>query len=102
MILRGVVARVLLLPSHLAEAKLNVKYLYESFGDDIYISLMSQYTPPEGMSAPLNRRVTKAEYNELCEYAGSIGVTRGFTQEFESASESFIPPFDNFGVVNTE
>ena len=100
MIKRGVVVRVLLLPGHLAEAKLNVKHLYESYGDDIYISLMSQYTPPKDMSPPLNRRVTKAEYYELCDYADSLGIIRGFTQDFESAEESFIPPFDNSGVLN--
>ena len=98
MIKSGVVVRVLLLPSHLAEAKLNLKYLYSTFGDDIYISLMSQYTPPEGMAPPLNRRVSRAEYYELCDYAAKMGITRAFTQEFESASESFIPAFDNFGV----
>lgn len=99
---RGVIVRVLLLPSHLAEAKLNVKYLYSTFGDDIYISLMSQYTPRKDLASPLNRRVTRSEYEELCDYAGELGVTKGFTQEYESASESFIPPFDNFGVLKKE
>ncbi len=98
-LIRGVIVRILLLPSHLAEAKLNVRYLHDSFGDDIYISLMSQYTPRENLTSPLNRRVTIGEYRELCEYASSIGVRLGFTQEASSASESFIPPFDNTGVL---
>ena len=99
MIKRGTVVRVLLLPGHLAEAKLNLKYLYSTYGDDIYVSLMSQYTPPADMPSPLNRRVTRGEYFELCDYADSLGITRGFIQEFESAEESFIPPFDNTGVL---
>ncbi len=94
----GVIVRVLLLPSHLAEAKLNVKYLYETFGDKIYISLMSQYTPRENMKPPLDRRVTNAEYRELVDYAAKLGIKNAFIQERESASDSFIPPFDNTGV----
>ena len=90
---RGVIVRVLLLPSHLAEAKLSVKYLYENYGDDIYLSLMSQYTPPLGMAAPLNRRVTSSEYSELVSYAEKLGVVNAFTQEISSSSEAFIPDF---------
>ncbi len=95
---RGVVARILLLPGHVAEAKLSLKYLFDTYGDSIYISLMNQYTPMKNMTAPLNRRVTHAEYGELVEYAEKIGLNNGFTQEFGTAKESFIPPFDNTGV----
>lgn len=91
---RGVIVRILLLPGHLAEAKLNVKYLYERFGDKIYVSLMSQYTPFGDMPKPLDRRVTVAEYDELVSYALKLGVKNAFVQQRESASESFIPPFD--------
>ena len=91
---RGVIVRILLLPGHLAEAKLNVKYLYERFGDKIYISLMSQYTPFGDMPKPLDRRVTVSEYDELVSYALRLGVKNAYIQERESASESFIPPFN--------
>lgn len=99
---RGVITRVLLLPSHLAEAKLIVSDLYRAFGDDIYISLMSQYTPPGGMPSPLDRKVTRSEYNELVDYAMSIGVKNAFIQEGAAADESFIPPFDLRGVHKNE
>ncbi len=95
----GVIVRLLLLPGHLAEAKLTVKYLLESYGDDIYISLMNQYTPMKGMKPPLDRPVTHAEYYELCDYAVKKGLKNGFTQDFGTAKESFIPPFDNTGVL---
>lgn len=90
----GVVVRILLLPGHLAEAKLTVKYLYDTYGDNIYISLMNQYTPIGDMPAPLSRRVTVAEYEELVEYAASKGVKNAFIQEYGTAKESFIPSFD--------
>ena len=94
----GVIVRVLLLPGHVAEAKLCVKYLHETYGDDIYVSLMSQYTPMPGMPAPLDRTVTGAEYDELVDYAVRKGLTNAFIQDGTSVKESFIPPFDNTGV----
>ena len=94
----GVIVRLLLLPGHLAEAKLAVKYLFETYGDGIYISLMNQYTPTPGISPPLDRTVTHEEYRELVDYAIKKGVTNAFVQDFGTAEESFIPPFDNTGV----
>ena len=95
---RGVIVRILLLPSHVAEAKLSLKHLLDTYGDSIYISLMNQYTPMKDMTPPLNRRVTHAEYYELIDYAEKIGLKNGFIQEFGTAEESFIPPFDNTGI----
>lgn len=94
----GVIVRVLLLPGHVAEAKLCVKYLYETYGDSIYISLMSQYTPMPGMHPPLDRPVTRAEYDELVDYAIKKGIKNAFIQDGSSVGESFIPPFDLDGV----
>ena len=94
LIKRGVVVRILLLPEHLAEAKLSVKYLYDNYKDDIYISLMSQYTPIENMEKPLNRRVSRAEYRELCDYAAALGVKNAFMQEQTSADLKYVPQFE--------
>ena len=98
MMTRGVVVRILLLPGHVAEAKLSLKYLMDTYGDSIYISLMNQYTPMPDMPSPLNRRVTRDEYEQLLDYAEKLGLKNGFNQEFGTASESFIPPFDNTGI----
>ena len=95
---KGVIVRLLLLPSHLAEAKLNLRYLFSTYGDSIYISLMNQYTPMPGMASPLDRRVSSAEYEELVDYALRLGVKNAFIQEGGTQSESFIPPFDLTGV----
>ncbi len=96
--MRGVIVRLLLLPGHVAEAKLSLKYLLDTYGDRIYVSLMNQYTPMPNMSPPLDRRVTHAEYAELLRYAEKLGLQNGFTQDFGTAEESFIPPFDNTGI----
>ena len=95
---RGTVVRILLLPSHVAEAKLSLKYLIDTYGDDIYVSLMNQYTPMRDMPSPLDRRVTRYEYRDLLTYAEKIGLKNGFVQELGTAEESYIPPFDNTGI----
>ena len=96
--IRGMIVRILLLPGRVAEAKLSLKYLIDTYGDHIYVSLMNQYTPMPGMPSPLNRKVTREEYNELLDYAEKLGLKNGFTQDLGTASESFIPPFDCEGV----
>ncbi len=99
---KGVVIRHLLLPGQLIQAKLIVSYLYRTYGDSVYLSLMNQYTPDHELLAEqfpeIDRKVTEQEYRSLIEYAADLGVTRGFMQEGEAADESFIPEFDCRGV----
>lgn len=89
----GVLVRILLLPQHIAEAKLSLKYLYSTFGDDIYISIMSQYTPMNDSPPPLDRRVSISEYEEICDYAIALGIKNAFLQERDSAKDAYIPDF---------
>ncbi len=97
---RGVIVRHLSLPGYLEDSKDIIKYLYENYGDQIYISIMNQYTPLPNVSAypEINRKLTDAEYEELVDYAIEIGVENGFIQEGETASDSFIPEFNGEGV----
>lgn len=97
---RGVIVRHLLLPGHLADSRKVMDYLYQTYHNDIYISIMNQYTPMRTFPdmPRLNRRVSHKEYNTLVDYCLSIGIENGFIQEGETASESFIPPFDLEGV----
>ena len=96
MIQSGVVVRLLLLPGHLIEAKRILRDVYRIVGDSVYISLMSQYTPVQGIESKypaLARRVTPYEYASLVEYAQRLGVVNAYTQEREAAKESYIPAF---------
>ncbi len=97
---KGVIVRHLMLPGGIKDSKSVVKYLYETYGDSIYISLMNQYTPlPHVTEYPeINRKLKKFEYDRLVDYAISLGVENGFIQEGETAKESFIPAFTNEGV----
>lgn len=91
---KGVIVRILLLPAHVAEAKLSLKYIYSTYGDSVYVSLMNQYTPMPDMKPPLDRRVTRAEYLDLIEYADKLGIKNGFMQDFGTAKEAYIPDFN--------
>ena len=97
---KGVIVRQLLLPGHLQDAKNVVKYLYETYGNQIYLSLMSQFTPlPHVEKYPeLNRRVSSRTYEKYIDYCLELGVEQGFIQEGEVAEESFIPDFNGEGV----
>ena len=97
---RGVIVRHLLLPGHVSDSKKVVEYLYNTYGNQIYISLMNQYTPMPAMEQDplLSRKVTAREYGRLVDYALSLGLENGFLQEGETAKESFIPAFDGEGV----
>lgn len=97
---RGTIVRHLLLPGCAKDSKEVIRYLYETYGDTIYISIMNQFTPLAGLEKypELNRRVTEEEYEEVVDYAIELGVECGFIQEGETAKESFIPEFDGEGV----
>lgn len=100
MIQRGVIVRHMMLPGLLFDSKKIVDFLYNNFGDDIYISIMNQYTPlykacdyPE-INKPLNPKL----YDSLVDYAASLGITQGFIQGEGASSSEFVPAFDSTGI----
>lgn len=97
---RGTIVRHLILPGHTKNSRKVLRYLHETYGEDIYISIMNQYTPVRefGEFKELNRKVTKREYEKVLDAAVEMGIQNGFIQEGETASESFIPEFDYEGV----
>jgi len=97
---KGVIVRHLTLPGCLEDSKKIIEYLYKTFGDAIYISIMNQYTPLSAVREypEINRKVPDKDYDELVDYAIYLGVENAFIQEGETASESFIPEFNGEGV----
>ena len=97
---KGVIVRQLLLPGQLIDAKRIVKYLHDTYGNQIYLSLMSQYTPLAHVEnyPELNRKVDRRIYDKYVDYAIEIGVENGYIQEEDVAEESFIPEFNGEGV----
>ncbi len=97
---RGVVVRHLVMPGHVKNSKEVIRYLYNTYGNRILISIMNQYTPMSQVEnhALLGRRVTKREYEKVVDYALELGVECGYIQEGKAARQSFIPEFDGEGV----
>lgn len=104
---KGMIVRHLLLPLGVKNAKNVISYLYETYGDDIFISIMNQYTPmPETPSMKrvestmpeLFRKVTKREYERVLDHVLSLNIKNAFFQEGDTASDSFIPDFDYTGL----
>ena len=94
---KGVIVRHMMLPGLLFDSKKILDYLYSTYGDNIYISIMSQYTPmPNAINYPeINRTVPKEYYQTLVNYATELGIKNAFVQDGDSVGESFIPDFYN-------
>ena len=96
MIKKGVIVRHLLLPNLLFDSKKILDYLYSTFGDNIFISIMSQYTPiSENLTAfpEIDKKISEKYYNSLIDYAVNLGIKNAYIQEGDTAKESFIPEF---------
>lgn len=97
LMVKGVIVRVLVLPGHADDSKNLIKYLYETYGNNIIISIMNQYTPVEVIDKypNLNRKVSDEEYEDVIDFAVELGVETAFIQEGETQDTSFIPDFDD-------
>ena len=98
---RGVVVRHLILPGQVENSLRVIDYIAQHFHPgDILFSLMRQYVPHGSIKnfPELNRRVTDEEYSRIEQYLFDSPIEDGFVQDEESASEEFIPDFDNTGV----
>ena len=100
MITKGLIVRILILPGHIEDSKKLIKYLYKTYGDEIFISIMNQYTPVNTcIYNNLNRKLTDNEYDDVIKYALELGVTNAFIQEGDTANDSFIPDFNTNVIV---
>lgn len=100
LLVKGLIVRVLVLPGHVEDAKMIINYLYKTYKDEIIISIMNQYTPINKCKYDnLNRKLTNDEYEEVVNYANTLGISNAFIQEGDTSDESFIPDF-NKDIIN--
>ena len=89
----GVLIRHLILPGQVENSLRVLDWIGETFAPgQVLVSLMRQYTPMPGLPAPLDRGVSEQEYQAVLSWM-YLNDLQGFTQEAESAKESFIPDF---------
>lgn len=97
---KGIIVRCLVLPTKSDDTKKIINYLYKKYQDNIYLSIMNQYTPVNYIKdyPYLNKTISDDEYNKVIDYAIDLGVKNAYIQEGGTCSESFIPAFDLEGV----
>lgn len=96
---KGVIVRHLVLPGLIDDSKKIINYLYQKYQDNIYLSIMNQYTPNRYVKEKeLQRPIFNKEYNEVVDYAASLGINNAFCQVGGTVTESFIPEFNFEGI----
>ena len=97
---RGVIVRHLLLPGHSGDSKRILRYLHDTYKNDIYVSILNQFTPLQAQELPpeLRRSVADREYEKILAFSEKISIDQGFYQEGDTAMESFIPDFNGEGL----
>lgn len=92
---KGMIIRHLMLPNLLNDTVHIINYINKRFGNNVYFSLMSQYTPIRKIEEipSLNEKLDMRKYNEAVRLCERLGMENVFLQEGEAASESFIPEF---------
>ncbi len=93
---KGVLIRHLVLPSLLNNSRKVLDSIKENFGTETYVSLMSQYFPPDIPigEAYLCRRLTRLEKNRIEDYFFSLGFNNGYVQELCSADKKYVPVWE--------
>ena len=90
----GVMIRHLILPGEVDNSLQVLEYIANTWGSDVYLSLMAQYYPVlEVKYDNLNRKITEEEYNAVVQKVFELGFENGWIQELESA-EYYLPDFE--------
>ncbi len=93
--LSGCIVRHLILPMA-AYDSVNVVRFLSTLENDVYFSLMSQYTPYGGIEdfKELQRKITRREYSKVLAAVEECGLKNVFLQDFSSAEKEYIPDWD--------
>ena len=91
----GVIIRHLMIPGLEEDSKRILNYLYKKYENNVFYSIMNQYTPVRKLQfEELNRVVGQEKYDEIIDYAWDLGIRNAFIQDGGTQSDSFIPKWD--------
>lgn len=96
---KGIIVRHLMLPGQLFDTKKVLDYLCKTYGNNIYISLMNQYTPFEykypQMKLPsyMKRKVPISHYEAASNYLIAQDQDNAFLQE-DASGDELLPDFN--------
>lgn len=94
MMTKGVIVRHLVLPNHIRNSKMILKWLKENLDKKVLISVMAQYFPSYKAleTEDVNRKLNEEEFNDIKEYVENLEID-GFMQELEDNEEQYVPKF---------
>ena len=97
---KGLIVRHLMMPGQLFDTKKILDHLTSEYGNNIYISLMNQYTPMPHLKDIdckrldiLTRTLPKGHYDSAVDHLADLGQTMAFVQDESSQGDMMIPPF---------
>jgi putative pyruvate formate lyase activating enzyme len=95
----GVLIRHLVMPNLLKNTFAIIEYLFNEYGPELYLSIMSQYNPVHlaDQYPEINRKVSIKEYESVIDFLIKKNFTNVFLQEL-SSSDEYLPDFDNKNV----
>lgn len=91
----GVIIRHLVLPNHIQNSKMVLKWIKENMPEDTVVSVMAQYFPTYKAigTKDINRKLTQEEYNEIEQYVFDLNLN-GYIQDLEENEEQYVPQFE--------
>ena len=97
---RGLMIRHMILPGRARESEAALTWIRDHLPDDVWVSLMAQYVPTESAARmpPLDRRISRREYDRVADHMLSLGFENGYIQERTAARQGYVPAFDMTGV----
>ncbi len=92
---KGVVIRHLVLPTHTQDSINCLNFIYENFGTETFVSIMSQYEPRYNAVnyKEINRKITPLEYKRVVNHALKLGMKNALVQDLSSADSKYTPEF---------
>lgn len=92
---KGLIIRHLILPNHLQNSKMILKWIQKNIDKNVYISVMSQYFPTNKAKEieDINRKLTLEESKEIENFILKLGLKNGYLQDLEDNEEQYVPSF---------
>lgn len=94
---KGIIIRHLVLPNNIENSKNALKWIKETFGNKILVSIMAQYFPTNKAKniTELNRKLTQEEYDEIEQFVFDLELD-GYMQDLEENEEQYVPDFEKY------
>lgn len=92
---KGIIIRHLILPNHIRNTKMILKWIKENLGRKTYISIMAQYFPTykANETIDVNRKITEEELELVKSYLEEFDMENGYIQEIEEDEKKYVPDF---------